>query len=77
MNPVGFVITLLAVVFGMVLFRSPTMGTATRILKGMFGASGVLLPAAIYDSLPIFTARGSCEPHLRCWIPYAFKTLAT
>jgi alginate O-acetyltransferase complex protein AlgI len=51
MRPIGFVITFVAVVAGMVLFRSPTIGTAMSILRGMAGFNGVALPGAIVDHL--------------------------
>jgi len=54
MNPVGFVITFIAVVAGMVLFRSPTIGTATNILRGMVGLNGIALPGSIADHLGRF-----------------------
>jgi D-alanyl-lipoteichoic acid acyltransferase DltB (MBOAT superfamily) len=49
MKPVGFVITFLAVVVGMVLFRAPTMGSAIGMLHGMAGLGGVSVPMAILD----------------------------
>lgn len=51
MKPIGFVVTFVAVAAGMVLFRSPTMTTATGLLKGMLGLNGVALPAALYDRI--------------------------
>jgi alginate O-acetyltransferase complex protein AlgI len=49
MNPVGFVMTFLGVVFGMVLFRSPTVATAKDVLEGMLGLNGLTLPTKIYE----------------------------
>ena len=51
MKPVGFVITFIAVVAGMVLFRSPTMGTATNLLSGMIGLRGIALPGTVVAHL--------------------------
>jgi hypothetical protein len=51
MKPIGFVLTFIAVVVGMVLFRSPTIGTATNILRGMAGLNGFALPGTIVDHL--------------------------
>lgn len=45
MGPVGFVLTFVAVVAAMVLFRSPTVGAAGRLLGGMLGLHGIALPA--------------------------------
>jgi alginate O-acetyltransferase complex protein AlgI len=47
MKPIGFVMTFLAVVVGMVLFRAPTMTSAWHMLHGMAGLDGVSVPAAI------------------------------
>ena len=54
MKPFGFAITFVAVVAGMVLFRSPTVGTATNILRGMVGLNGIALPGTIVDHLGHF-----------------------
>jgi hypothetical protein len=35
----------------MVLFRSPTVGAAVNLLKGMAGLNGVALPVAIYERI--------------------------
>jgi alginate O-acetyltransferase complex protein AlgI len=51
MQPLGIAVTVLCVVVSMVLFRSPTMGTATSLLQGMFGLHGVALPERIFSSL--------------------------
>jgi D-alanyl-lipoteichoic acid acyltransferase DltB (MBOAT superfamily) len=40
MQPTGFVLTLLCVICSMVLFRSPTMGTASSLYRGMLGVNG-------------------------------------
>ena len=49
MKPLGFLITFVAVVFGMVIFRAPTMATAAGIFRGMLGLNGLLLPPSLYD----------------------------
>ena len=54
MKPLGFAITFVAVVAGMVLFRSPTIGTATNMLRGMVGVNGIALPGTIVDHLGHF-----------------------
>ena len=51
MNPVGFVLTFLSVVFAIVLFRSSTVPAAVDVLKGMLGLNGMTLPPQIYDHL--------------------------
>ena len=51
MAPVGFVVTFVAVVAGMVVFRAPTVGTAGNILRGMIGLNGVALPSSVADRL--------------------------
>jgi len=56
MAPIGFVLTFVSVVAGMVVFRSPTIATATSILKGMVGVNGVALPSTIIDHLGRFSA---------------------
>ncbi len=55
MRPVGFMLTFLAVVVAMVLFRSPSVGTATDLLQGMIGFNGIVLPQQIFDRLGPFT----------------------
>jgi alginate O-acetyltransferase complex protein AlgI len=47
MKPAGLVITFLAVVVAMVLFRAPTITSALRILHGMTGLDGISVPMAI------------------------------
>jgi D-alanyl-lipoteichoic acid acyltransferase DltB (MBOAT superfamily) len=49
MKPAGFVITFAAVTVGMVLFRAPTIESATRILHGMAGLDGVSVPMALLN----------------------------
>jgi alginate O-acetyltransferase complex protein AlgI len=56
MKPIGFVITFVAVVAGMVVFRAPTVGIATNMLRGMVGLHGVALPATVVDHLGRFGA---------------------
>ena len=47
----GFVLTFLAVVVAMVLFRSTNLAAAKEILQGMAGLTGIGLPTALFDSL--------------------------
>ncbi|MBL8538582.1 MAG: MBOAT family protein [Hyphomonadaceae bacterium] len=47
----GFVVTLLAVVFAMVLFRAPDLGTAGNIFAGMLGMHGFGLPLGLATAL--------------------------
>lgn len=66
-TPFGFVVTFVAVAFGMVLFRSSTARQAVDILRGMIGLHGVVLPAPIAAHLgPLASlgraAVGSSEP---------------
>lgn len=49
MKPAGFVITFVAVVAGMVLFRAATIDAAWRILRGMAGLEGFSIPVAILN----------------------------
>lgn len=49
MKPVGFILTFVAVVVGLVLFRASTIDSAWRILRGMFGLDGATVPAAILN----------------------------
>lgn len=49
MKPVGGVLTFLCVVAAMALFRSPNVGAAVTVLKGMVGLNGFALPASIYE----------------------------
>jgi D-alanyl-lipoteichoic acid acyltransferase DltB (MBOAT superfamily) len=51
MRPVGFVLTFLAVVVAMVLFRSPDGHVAMQMLRGMAGTNGLALPAALQAHL--------------------------
>ena len=51
MKPLGFVMTFIAVVVAMVLFRAHSVAAAGNILHGMFGLNGVSLPAAIMSRL--------------------------
>ncbi len=51
MRGFGFVLTFLAVVAAMVLFRSPTLHAAGTIYAGMAGVHGVSLPAALFGHL--------------------------
>lgn len=49
MKPIGFVMTFLAVVVAMVLFRAPTMTSALHMLHGMAGLDGVTVPMALLN----------------------------
>ncbi len=51
MNPVGLVLTFVAVATSMVFFRSATMPAAVNVVKGMIGLNGIALPQAIYEGL--------------------------
>jgi alginate O-acetyltransferase complex protein AlgI len=51
MQPVGSLLTFLAVAVAMIFFRSPTITAAADLLKGLIGQNGVALPQAIYDHL--------------------------
>jgi D-alanyl-lipoteichoic acid acyltransferase DltB (MBOAT superfamily) len=74
MGPVGFVITFVAVVAGMVVFRAPTIATAANILRGMIGLNGLALPSSIVDRLGHFsTVIGRLNDAVIS--PDAFRTL--
>jgi alginate O-acetyltransferase complex protein AlgI len=47
----GWALTFLAVVVGWVFFRAPSLGVAGRILGGMIGRNGFVLPAGLAYSL--------------------------
>jgi alginate O-acetyltransferase complex protein AlgI len=51
MEPGGVVLTFLSVVVAMVLFRSSTVASAVRMLKGMVGLNGVSLPQPVDERL--------------------------
>jgi D-alanyl-lipoteichoic acid acyltransferase DltB (MBOAT superfamily) len=51
MQPIGFVVTLAAVVVSMVVFRATTVAGATDIYAGMLGLNGIELPSTLYDRL--------------------------
>jgi D-alanyl-lipoteichoic acid acyltransferase DltB (MBOAT superfamily) len=51
MHPVGCLLTFVAVAVAMIFFRSPTITSASDLLKGLIGLNGVVLPRAIYDHL--------------------------
>jgi alginate O-acetyltransferase complex protein AlgI len=57
MTPVGFVLTFVSWTVTMVLFRSPTVGAAAILLKGMIGLNGITLPSFIYDHLGALAGR--------------------
>jgi alginate O-acetyltransferase complex protein AlgI len=55
MEPVGMMLTLLAVTAAMVVFRSSSVHAAVDLIKGMMGLNGVALPVVVYDRLsPLF-----------------------
>jgi hypothetical protein len=59
-QPVGFLLTFVAVVGAMVFFRSTTMSAATNLISGMVGLNGIKFPASIYDRLgPLQGALGA------------------
>jgi len=45
-KPLAWIITFVAVVFGWVLFRAPTLPDALEICKAMIGMKGIVLPSA-------------------------------
>jgi len=49
MKPVGFVLTFVSVVFGMALFRAPTIGGAVGLWQGMVGFHGLTVPKALFS----------------------------
>lgn len=51
MKPIGLVLTSIAVIAGMVVFRSTTVVAAMNVLKGMIGLNGVSLPRSLFDRL--------------------------
>ncbi len=51
MRPLGFVMTFVAVVVAMVLFRARSVAAAGHVLHGMLGLDGVTLPEAILERL--------------------------
>jgi D-alanyl-lipoteichoic acid acyltransferase DltB (MBOAT superfamily) len=51
MRPVGFVLTFFSVVMAMVLFRSPSVGAAVGVFKGMLGFNGIELPRLFVEKL--------------------------
>jgi D-alanyl-lipoteichoic acid acyltransferase DltB (MBOAT superfamily) len=51
MRPFGFILTFLAVVVAMVLFRSPSVAVATELLQGMVGLNGISLPQQLFERL--------------------------
>ena len=59
MRPAGFLLTFLAVAFGMVLFRSTSVAGASDILAGMLGLNGIALPAGLVEP---FGLAGALEP---------------
>jgi alginate O-acetyltransferase complex protein AlgI len=51
MNPVGWLLTFLAVAVAMIFFRSPTIMSAVDLVRGLIGQNGVALPQVIYNHL--------------------------
>jgi len=51
MRPVGRLLTFTSVAVAMVFFRSPTLASASDLMKGLIGHNGVALPQAIFDHL--------------------------
>jgi alginate O-acetyltransferase complex protein AlgI len=51
MTPLGWLLTFTSVAAAMVFFRSPTLGSAIDLMKGLIGQNGVALPEAIYNHL--------------------------
>jgi D-alanyl-lipoteichoic acid acyltransferase DltB (MBOAT superfamily) len=49
MKPFGFILTFIAVVVGMVLFRAPDMRSALHMLQGMAGLHGASVPIALLN----------------------------
>ena len=58
-NAAGFVLTFLAVAVGWVLFRAPTLGSASNILSGLAGPldAPLHLPPAVTGTVAIVTSR--------------------
>lgn len=50
MQPIGFVLTFLAVAIAMVLFRASNGMAASELLQGMAGLNGIRVPQALYDA---------------------------
>lgn len=55
MTPVGLALTFVSVAVAMVFFRSPGMGAASDLLRGMIGRNGIALPQSLYDHLGLLT----------------------
>jgi D-alanyl-lipoteichoic acid acyltransferase DltB (MBOAT superfamily) len=53
-GPAGWLLTFVSVVFTMAMFRSPTVGTAVMLWKGMAGAYGATLPQVVLSRLGVF-----------------------
>jgi D-alanyl-lipoteichoic acid acyltransferase DltB (MBOAT superfamily) len=64
-RPVGWALTMLAVVVAWVFFRAPDFATAGRLLTAMVGGHGIALPAGLVDALrplqPVLAALGISE----------------
>ncbi|MBA2369452.1 MAG: MBOAT family protein [Candidatus Protochlamydia sp.] len=57
-------ITLLAIIFSWVIFRSPDVATATNIVSGMAGLNGLVLPAGYETALAFLRPYGILFAHL-------------
>lgn len=51
MRPIGFVLTFVAVIVGMVLFRANSFAAAGHVLQAMAGLDGISLPGALLSRL--------------------------
>jgi alginate O-acetyltransferase complex protein AlgI len=54
MKPLGWLITFIAVVIGMVFFRADSVAAGGLIIQGMLGLNGALIPEGLITNLPIF-----------------------
>jgi hypothetical protein len=59
----GFVVTFLAVIVAMVLFRAPDLAAAGNILGGMAGLNGIGLPGARFGASAMHLLDGSVPLH--------------
>lgn len=51
MSPVGFILTFIAIVVTMVVFRAASIGDAMEIYRGMIGLNGVTMPVSVAGQL--------------------------
>lgn len=54
-GPLGFLITFIAVVFGMVLFRALSLAAAGHVLRGMIGLDGISLPQSVLGHISVLS----------------------